>query len=143
MRKTIYSLLLTLTISAAATAQRTETTLTDGWKFQRGDAKGAQSAQFDDRKWQHGHLVVFHIVISTRMGIGIKKRQITFICTRYFRHILHITLVEMYLKPCIKRAYKKPSVQFTSIRSYPPDNTVLLLCVYKGGDVQDIEVSLH
>ena len=74
---------------------------------------------------------------------GIKKRQITFICTRYFRHILHITLVEMYLKPCIKRAYKKPSVQFTSIRSYPPDNTVLLLCVYKGGDVKDIEVSLH
>ena len=52
MRKTIYSLLLTLTISAAATAQRTETTLTDGWKFHRGDAKGAQSAQFDDRKWQ-------------------------------------------------------------------------------------------
>ena len=33
-------------------AQRTETTLTDGWRFHRGDADGAQSLTYNDNKWE-------------------------------------------------------------------------------------------
>lgn len=36
-----------------ASAQRSETLLEDGWAFHRGEAEGAEAADFNDRKWQH------------------------------------------------------------------------------------------
>ncbi len=37
----------------SASAQRTETLLDEGWAFHRGEAEGAQAADYNDRKWQH------------------------------------------------------------------------------------------
>ncbi len=45
-------LLLSLCASASLLAQRSETLLTDGWRFHRGDANDAQQTQYNDTKWQ-------------------------------------------------------------------------------------------
>ena len=46
------SLLLVLaTVALAATAGRTETLLRQGWRFNRGEAAGAEQPAFDDSKW--------------------------------------------------------------------------------------------
>ena len=48
-----FSLLITsLCLSSALWAQRSETMLTEGWHFHRGEANNAQQTQFDDAKWQ-------------------------------------------------------------------------------------------
>lgn len=48
-RTTLLSLLLAS--SLAALAQRTETTLTTGWTFTRGDVAGAEAPDFNDAAW--------------------------------------------------------------------------------------------
>lgn len=44
--------LLMLVCTSDLMAQTSEQLLLDGWRFQRGDIQGAQSAQFDDSGWQ-------------------------------------------------------------------------------------------
>lgn len=51
MKRFFLALALCLT-SIAATAQRSETLLTDGWRFHRGEVPGAAAPQFDDRRWE-------------------------------------------------------------------------------------------
>lgn len=50
--KPLSLLLATLCLSSSLWAQRSETLLTTGWRFHRGEAANAQQTQFDDAKWQ-------------------------------------------------------------------------------------------
>lgn len=52
MRRFFLLLIAVLVTSASALAQRSEQLLTDGWRFFRGDAEGAQAPDFNDAKWQ-------------------------------------------------------------------------------------------
>ncbi len=45
------ALLLALLAAASASAQRTQTSLNDGWRFWNDDAPGAEAAAFDDGAW--------------------------------------------------------------------------------------------
>ena len=51
--KRIFPIFLFAALFAAqtASAQRTETTLDDGWAFHRGEAEGAQAPDYNDRRW--------------------------------------------------------------------------------------------
>ena len=51
--KTIISTLFLAAMSMTVSAQSKETLLLEGWKFQCGAAEGAQTAAFDDAKWQN------------------------------------------------------------------------------------------
>jgi beta-galactosidase len=46
------ALLIVLFAAASASAQRTQTSLNDGWRFWNGDAPGAEAPAFDDGDWE-------------------------------------------------------------------------------------------
>ena len=48
----ILSTFLFLCCTLSLSAQRIEQTLTQGWTFHRGDAAGAEAADYDDSQWQ-------------------------------------------------------------------------------------------
>lgn len=50
-RKTVLWLFLSMVMSAAS-AQRQETLLSDGWRFMLGDPKGVEAVAFNDAQWQ-------------------------------------------------------------------------------------------
>lgn len=50
--KSLFLSLALASLALSAWAQRTHTTLTEGWTFHRGEALGASAQQFDDRRWE-------------------------------------------------------------------------------------------
>lgn len=52
MFKRIICSLTLLSITLAAFPERSETLLRTGWRFHRGEAKGAEQTSFDDSKWE-------------------------------------------------------------------------------------------
>ena len=77
-------LLLALLAAATASAQRTQTSLNDGWQFWNDDAPGAEAAAFDDSDWERVDLPhtwnaedAFDEAPGYRRGTGWYRRTLT------------------------------------------------------------------